>query len=254
MKHIRLLASTLVATGAVAALAQTNSAIEFTTPGPDSPMQNGVMGYEFHLSSPVAVTSLGIYDHQGDGLASAHAVGIFDSSGTLLVSAIVASSDPLVGHFRFHPVTPVTLPAAYGYQIMAVYTAPEILVSHQPGLITGSGVLYGTGTFASGTALKQGDSGWGYDDPGYFGPNFRYQPPPPPALSLVRDNGQITLSWPIPAEGWLLDQAFALSNAPGTTVWTQVPFPYITNANTIARTLPTSPGPQFFRLRKSPSP
>ena len=59
------------------------------------------LGWEFRVASPTQVTSLGFWDYLGDGfhtvtgsLTGAN-VAIWNTSETLLVSAIVASSDPI---------------------------------------------------------------------------------------------------------------------------------------------------------------
>ena len=42
----------------------------------------------------------------------------------------------------------------------------------------------------------------------------------------------------------------ALSNAPAATVWSQVGFPYQTNATHISITVPMPTGTKYYRLRK----
>ena len=59
------------------------------------------------------VTSLGYYDFQANGLAEAHPVGIFSSTGTLLASATVpaGTAGTLLESFRYVPISALTLPA-----------------------------------------------------------------------------------------------------------------------------------------------
>ena len=49
------------------------------------------LGWEFTVTQPVGITGLGYYDYNSDGLVSSHEVGIFNLSGTLLVSASIPS-------------------------------------------------------------------------------------------------------------------------------------------------------------------
>src|SRR5437660_1277450 len=77
------------------------------------------LGWQFTTNSPVTVDGLGYYDFAGDGLAVPHEVGIFDAGGTLLTSTIVApgTTDPLIGSFRYAPITPFSLAAGQTYTI-----------------------------------------------------------------------------------------------------------------------------------------
>jgi hypothetical protein len=56
------------------------------------------LGYEFITSTNFNIDALGYWD---DGLQNDHEVGIWDTSGTLLVSTTVLGTDPLTGHFRY---------------------------------------------------------------------------------------------------------------------------------------------------------
>lgn len=91
------------------------------TPDPGNVFNNGngySLGYEFNLSQAVTVDSLGFF--ADPTLTESHTVGIFNSGGTLLVSATVLPGDPLTSDFRFHSITPFLLPAASGYVIAGV--------------------------------------------------------------------------------------------------------------------------------------
>ena len=84
---------------------------------------------------------------------------------------------------------------------------------------------------------------------------FTLEPPSPPApslsISLHPQFSILTVAWPAPSEGWLLEGTNALPSVP-TSAWTLVPPPYQTNAGTISVTLTNQPatGNQFFRLRQ----
>ena len=61
----------------------------------------GTYGWSFTLSSTITVTDLGYFDFGGNGLNDAHDVGIWTSTGTLMVSATVpaGTAGTLVGRF-----------------------------------------------------------------------------------------------------------------------------------------------------------
>jgi hypothetical protein len=74
------------------------------------------------------------------------------------------------------------------------------------------------------------------------------EPPPSPALTIALNDEQITVSWPAPADGWLLERTTQLKA--GT--WTQVPPPYFSGEGNWFVTLPrtSAPAAEFFRLHK----
>jgi hypothetical protein len=55
------------------------------------------------------ITSLGFYDHGGDGIAASYQLGLWDSSQTLVRTATVTPSSPLTGDFRYASIAPITL-------------------------------------------------------------------------------------------------------------------------------------------------
>lgn len=78
------------------------------------------IGWQFSANQKISVDALGYFDFEFEhGLADSHQVGIWDSSGTLLTSATVDAGavDPLVGFFRYKPITPYLLLAGQTYTI-----------------------------------------------------------------------------------------------------------------------------------------
>jgi hypothetical protein len=71
-----------------------------------------------------------------------------------------------------------------------------------------------------------------------------------PILSITLSNTVAIISWPAPAEGWLLDRTNVLTGVAGP--WTPVPPPYQTNGGVISVNFANTPpaGNQFFRLHK----
>ncbi len=74
-------------------------------------------------------------------------------------------------------------------------------------------------------------------------------PGAPPLAAEPLGGGNVRVYWPRPATGFVLDQTTALGATPPATVWSQVPFPYATNATHISITVPAA-GDKFYRLRK----
>jgi Domain of unknown function (DUF4082) len=107
MRLLIVLAAALTA-GSLAA----EPALTFNPAGDSSGTENNQsVGWEFNVLTSITVTGLGWYDQGGDGLQMAHTVGIWDSSGTLLTSGLVAAgiTDPLDGMFRTDSIASLTL-------------------------------------------------------------------------------------------------------------------------------------------------
>jgi len=77
----------------------------------------------FTPTTDFRVTSLGFFDYLQDGLGESHELGIFDASGTLLVSALLPSgtASPLEGSFRYVDITPLILNAGEEYTVGAFF-------------------------------------------------------------------------------------------------------------------------------------
>ncbi len=71
------------------------------------------------------------------------------------------------------------------------------------------------------------------------------QTPGAPLLSVERLGGAVRVYWPRPATSFLLDQSLTVTGS-----WSQVSFPYATNATQISITVPAPTGNRFYRLRK----
>ena len=79
-------------------------------------------GFVFTPRSDIVVSSLGFFDYLGDGLGESHKVGIFDSTGTVLSSAVVSAgtNSQWVDDFRYTDIAPLTLKAGHSYTIAAL--------------------------------------------------------------------------------------------------------------------------------------
>jgi hypothetical protein len=88
-------------------------------------------------------------------------------------------------------------------------------------------------------------TGGDYALSGGFWSLFAVQTPGAPLLSVARQSGNVRVFWPLPATGFLLDHSPTV-----TGTWSQISFPYTTNATEISITVPAPTGNKFYRLRK----
>jgi hypothetical protein len=160
------------------------TAIDFTTPGTDFNNNAWSLGFEFNVTTAYNVTALGFYDDLKNGLAESHAVGIYDSAGSLLFSGTVPSGTgaPLVGWFRYVSVTPYFLPVGVGYRIAAT-TGAENYTWNPVGFTTDPAITFVRDRFVLSGTLAFPDPGTS-GVAGWFGPNFDGEPVPEPS-SLV---------------------------------------------------------------------
>lgn len=140
-----------------------------------------------------------------------------------------------------------------------VLTAPASAQSYSitKFVIAGGGGLNSTGgVYAVSGTIGQADasgplSGGPYTLVGGFWalPSV-VQTPGAPLLSVEQLAGHIVrIYWPLPATGFVLDQATSLVSPPATNAWSQVAFPYQTNATHISTTM-SEAGNKFYRLRR----
>jgi len=106
------------------------------------------LGFRFRADSDLTVTSLGAFDYLGDGLATAHMIGIWSLSGgePLAVATVPAGSGaPLLGAFRYAAISDLTLSANTEYIIGAsdFYGAVLDIYPYLPqGFSTAPGVTF----------------------------------------------------------------------------------------------------------------
>jgi len=162
------------------------AAIEFTSPTVDFTNGTWSLGFVFDVLNDVEVTSLGFYDDLGNDLTERHEVGIFDSSGNLLVSTFVSPGDSLVGHFRYDSIAPFFLAAGTGYRIAAT-TGSENYTWEPTGFVVDPNISFVTDAFTFSTTLVFPTSSTPLT--GWFGPNFQLQAVPEPATMLLLGGG-----------------------------------------------------------------
>ena len=83
---------------------------------------------------------------------------------------------------------------------------------------------------------------------GFWGMVAVIQSPDMPQLYITNLNNTVSVCWPLPAAGCVLEQCSVLTATPAG--WSQVPFPYQTNASFIYIEVNPPAGNQFYRLRR----
>lgn len=141
--------------------------------------QAGSLGWEFTVTSPTWVNGLAFYDYNSADKRS-HAVGIYNSEGTLLVSTTVTPADPHVGSWLVQAVTPIQL-ADGTYDIMAVtgsavagedYAAWDPLLTPSIFTTTGSITSVDAASYSPSTSSLTFPSTFYTTIQGFFGPSF----------------------------------------------------------------------------------
>src|SRR5262249_55939913 len=99
--------------------------------------------------------------------------------------------------------------------------------------VDGGGGTCTGGGYRGGGSIGQFDSGAmtsaNYSLVGGFWSIFAPQGDVVPPLAAALSSQEVIISWPLPANGWVLEQAPELASVPALTSWSQVNFPYQTN-------------------------
>jgi len=74
------------------------------------------------------------------------------------------------------------------------------------------------------------------------------QTPGAPYLTITRSGGTVTVSWPLSADGWVLEYTNTLSQT--SSSWPQISPPYQTDGANLQFTEPAPSGNRFYRLHK----
>ena len=135
---------------------------------------------------------------------------------------------------------------AFGLPALGQYSIDWFTIDGGGGTST-NGVYSLSGTIGQPDAGRMSGGSFTLEG-GFWGIVAAVQTPGAPLLSITHTNSNVTVSWPTPAEGWVLEQTNRLTGLPGP--WPPVPFPYVTNAADIRVTVPVTPGNLFFRLYK----
>jgi len=156
----------------------------FSFTGEGSAINNGTgysLGFQFTVTSPVLVDALGWWDAAApDDLTDSHQVGIFDTSGDLLTSTTVLTTDPITDGFAYDSITPYLLSAGT-YVISGVTGTNDEYASGVTGFTTAPWFTYGNNLYIVSSTLQFPTTNSTSDGVGFFGPNFDATPTPEPA-------------------------------------------------------------------------
>lgn len=177
---LTLVAVAILATLALApaANAQTAGLTSFTG-GSTFGSFNGTdmtIGWTFTTNKDITVTSLGFYDASpSTPLAQDHEVGLWNSSGTLLTSADVSTTDPIDSNFRYATNVAAELTSGSTYYIGALISSPftDLYVTSASSVTVDSALTF-DGTARSGTSGSLEFPSITTSGNGRFGPNFLF--------------------------------------------------------------------------------
>lgn len=179
-----LLTTALTAAVAVCSSQADTPALSFTGGGPYQGNGDGNVGWSFTLNTAMNVSSLGFYDYGSDGLQTAHAVGIFSSTGTLLTSATVplGTNAALTNGFRYVSIPVYTLsPGTYIVDAAVTANNSDYFMGGATTVTTVPGITYLETRVGGGTGLVLPPSNSSAPANGFFGPNFQVSPAPEPS-------------------------------------------------------------------------
>ncbi len=150
-------------------------------PGGAEPLRT--IGFSFTLTQPTSVNALGYWI---GGIPANSRVGIWDSSGTLITSTTVTTTDPVTNNYRFGSIAPVLLQAMTTYIIGGEYTGGAFPFNLQ-NLTKAPVYIYGDireSRAASGFSVPDSsfaDSQGAFGDQGFALVNFSIAAVPEPA-------------------------------------------------------------------------
>lgn len=156
-----------------------------------TPPNNATLGVVFAPTVNIWVDYLGYFDNGGIRDPNGHAVGLYNSSGTLIAfTSITTSSSIMTTNFVFNSITPVELLAGNNYVLEGVsgttdkYTNQTLgLASYLPISINGYNYQFNGGNLAYDNTVAPAAGGLPLQ---FFGANFGgYATPEPSSLLLL---------------------------------------------------------------------
>lgn len=167
------------------------------TGGDAAPDGANTYGWQFSLDNPKNVTHLGFYDSLDDGLSDSHHVGIFSNIDTTLLFSVTvpaATGATLDNGFRYIELAISQSLAAGSYTIGAYSAAnsADLILASATGFNPSSQINYITGVISTTPSLTLSFPSFAPNSdfqPGFFGPNFKFEPaetiPTPDTLILI---------------------------------------------------------------------
>jgi hypothetical protein len=224
----------------------------------------------------MAITQLGVFDADGNGLVNPHAVGLWADDGTLLGSTTIPAgiAAPLVDGYRYAPITPVLIrPGHYPLFPLSARVAAEFSAGDADDFVTpiGGGFVdpvypqynysgaYTWAFFGLGAGLPFPSGGWttgqcqpegyGCSAPPFYEVNFQFivVATNPTNITFVISGNTLTLTWPADHLGWILQSQTNGSSVGLATNWVNIAGSG-SSTQAVVNINPANPA-VFFRLR-----
>lgn len=144
-----------------------------------------ILGWEFSVSSSVTLNNLAYFDYNGDGLTTAHWVGIFDMKGNLLVDAVVPAGTgaALSNGFRLIPISFTLNPGTYVIAAQSAANSDDVL--YRTSVIESPWITYVKDRYGYGLTFILPALTDITSEHAYFGPNFTLDPSPVPIPGAI---------------------------------------------------------------------
>ena len=207
------------------------------------------LGFRFRADFDLRITSLGAFDHLGDGLATTHIVAIWPVDGNApLESVMIAAGTraPLLGAFRYAAVSNLILSANTDYIVGAsdFYGSGADIYPWMPTVFSTSPGIHFLGARESSYELAglhfPGDE---YNPGAPLAVNFQFVPVPRLVIRRT-DAAELALSWRTNAPSFHLESAEGLPAA----TWNAVTGVPTVLGDSFVLPLPSTGGQQYFRL------
>jgi hypothetical protein len=183
--------TTLVVLASICRLSQAHASealTDFGGAGPGGPWfgNDNTIGWEFEVLVPIQVTQLGLNSFGASAehtLLQAHRIGIWDTSGNLLIHGTVGPglADKVVGPWEYAAVNSTTLGLGR-YVIGAQYVVGNTEWVVVAPTTTDPAVSFVAGRWGTGNDLPFPDQPI---DVLWAGPNFQFNPVPEPSVALL---------------------------------------------------------------------
>jgi hypothetical protein len=208
------------------------------------------VGWTFQTAKPLTVAELGCFAKVFDDnpTVTAIQVGLWNHSGSLLVSNSITPGSPLFDQTRYESITPVALEPGQTYHLGVYYSEGSIgldvagaaasgLLSVSPEIQVGGAAVASFGfAYPPEVADTSGSI--------YAGPNFRFQSQPTLSIQLWLTH-QVRLSWASAYPGYALQSRLGMS---GTWVDAGLPVSVVGDEFVVFDAV--GPIPNYYRLAK----